>query len=229
MCLQEEGSHRGLKRAHSSSGVASEPKRRSFEQQEQRQQILGRALTGGKAARRSTDPGGAFWRATPPIPIAPQKQAVSGAGGRPVERPARQYVSMDSSCGSGQHDRSVAGRAAAGRRSASCTMTGAAAADPASLSRLLDDTVQLLGQSSLLARQPSAPAIMMHATCSATVRALNASLSSGSLAAQAAAAMEGMEAAAGQQREGGETESERTLQQERQGSGVPPTAYASFL
>lgn len=57
----------------------------------------------------------------------------------------------------------------------------------ADLSQLLDDTVQLLGQSSLLARQESAPAIMVRDSRTATVRALNASLSSSSLAAQAAA------------------------------------------
>jgi hypothetical protein len=197
---QEESSHRGLKRVHSSSGAVSEPKRQSFE----RQQDACSSGGSGDAERRSTPPAVRQWRATPPLTIPGQSSGSSGVeqSGRRGERQLR-HLSMEN-CNEGRQHRNdcmsgvrtnLAAADAAGRRAGG---GAAAVGDTASLSRLLDDTVQLLGQSSLV-RQPSAPAIMMHHTCSATVRALNASLSSGSLAAQAAeaqaAGMEGIEEA----------------------------------
>jgi hypothetical protein len=180
---QDDAGPRGLKRAHSSSGMATEqPKRRSFEQQQpdaapQEQQgqqqwwqpkpHLQHTSSGG--VRRTTDPGSHSRRPTQPI-------AIRGAGARPPT-PAPNHARR-------QHH--ADGRVQ--RHSSTASQQQAAEPDPVVLSQLLDDTVQLLGHTSLIARQESAPAIMVHPSCTATVNALNASLSSNSLAAQAAAA-----------------------------------------
>jgi hypothetical protein len=145
--LQDDVAHRGLKRAHSSSGVAAEqPKRRSLEQPQQpgreargQQQHVRQAdqqaeSSGGGSVRRGTDPGSHIRRATQPIPI-------SGGGSRPqtsvppctvlqhqVNRPMQQHSPLGL-----QQD--------------------AAETDPVVLSQLLDDTVQLLGHTSLISRQ----------------------------------------------------------------------------
>jgi len=190
-CPQEESSQRGLKRAYSSSGAISEPKRQSVGQQ----QDISCSCCSTETERSSTGCGARQRRATPPVAIPGLK---GGEGGRRGERKLR-HLSMENCNEARQHRSesmsrggcaSTAAHAAGGRGGGGAA---AAANDSASLSRLLDDTVQLLGQSSLIMRQPSAPAIMLHHTCSTTVRALNASLSSGSLAAQAAAGMEGIE------------------------------------
>lgn len=89
--------------------------------------------------RRSTDPGGHLWRPTQPVPI-------SGAGGRPQTPPPPLALHQ-------QHNGGSTGGLRRPNRGGE--------ADSAVLSQLLDDTVQLLGQSTLMTRQESAPAIVV--------------------------------------------------------------------
>lgn len=146
--VQDDVAHRGLKRAHSSSGVATEqPKRRSMEQQQPdtaphqqqgqqqwRQPSQHTQHGSGRGVRRTTDPGSHARRPTQPI-------AIKGAGARPPT-PAPTHARR-------QHH-------ADGRvqwHSSTASQQQAAEPDPVVLSQLLDDTVQLLGHTSLIARQ----------------------------------------------------------------------------
>jgi hypothetical protein len=148
MCVQDDVAHRGLKRAHSSSGVATEqPKRRSFEQQQpeaapqeqqgqqqwrQPKQHMQNGSGGG--VRRTTDPGSHSRRPTQPI-------AIRGAGARPpTSAPTH-----------ARRQHHAEGRVQ--RHSSTASQQQAAEPDPVVLSQLLDDTVQLLGHTSLIARQ----------------------------------------------------------------------------
>lgn len=148
LCVQDDVAHRGLKRAHSSSGVAPEQlKRRSLEQQQPGMASLKQKgqqqwqqpsqhtqHSGGRGVRRTTDPGSHARRPTQPI-------AIKGADARPPT-PAPTHARR-------QHHADGLVQ----RHSSTASQQQAAEPDPVVLSQLLDDTVQLLGHTSLIARQ----------------------------------------------------------------------------